>query len=62
MYEDNQGGIYLIENSVHHQRTKHIDIRYKFISYQVINDCIEVGYLKTDLRVADCLNKTNRQN
>ena len=57
MYEDNQGAIALIENPVHHQRTKHIDIRYHFIREQVINDCIDVEYLQTDLMVADCLTK-----
>ena len=42
VYEDNQGAIALIENPVHHQRTKHIDIRYHFIREQVINHCIDV--------------------
>ena len=53
MYEDNQGAIALIENPVHHQRTKHIDIRYHFIREQVINDGIDVEYLQIDLMVAD---------
>ena len=57
VYEDNQGAIALIENPVHHQRTKHIDIRYHLIREQVINDCIDVEYLQTDLMVADCLTK-----
>ena len=57
VYEDNQGAIALIENPVHNQRTKHIDIRYHFIREQVINDCIDVEYLQTDLMVADCLTK-----
>ena len=57
VYEDNQGAIALIENPVHHQRTKHIDIRYHFIREQVINDCIDVEYLQTDLMVADYLTK-----
>ena len=57
MYEDNQGAIAQIENPVHHQRTKHIDIGYNFIREQVINDCIDVEYLQTDLMVADFLTK-----
>ena len=31
VFEDNQGAIALVENPVHHQRSKHIDIRYHFI-------------------------------
>ena len=57
VYEDNKGAIALIENPVHHQRTKHIDIRYHFIREQVINDCIDVEDLQTDLMVADGLTK-----
>ena len=57
VYEDNQGAIALIENPVHHQRTKHIDIRYHLIREQVIIYCTYVEYLQTDLMVADCLTK-----
>ena len=42
IYEYNQGAIALVNNPVHHQRTKHIDIRYHFIREQVIEKCIEV--------------------
>ena len=31
------------------KRIKHIDIRYNLIREQVINDCIDVEYLQTDL-------------
>ena len=57
VYEDNQGTIALIENLVHHQRTKHIYIRNHFIREQVINYCNDVEYLQTDLMVADCSTK-----
>ena len=57
IYEDNQGAISLVDNPVHHQRTKHIDIRYHFIREQVIQNCIQVKYLQTELMVSDCLTK-----
>ena len=57
IYEDNQGAIALVENPVHHQRTKHIDIRFHFIRDQVTNGCIKVQYLQTKEMIADCLTK-----
>ena len=44
IYEDNQGTIALVENPVHHQRTKHIEIIFHFIRDQVTNGCIKVQY------------------
>ena len=57
IYEDNQCAIALVENPVHHQRTKHIDIRFHFIRDQVTNSCINVQYLQTKEMIADCLTK-----
>ena len=57
IYENNQGEIALVENPIHHNRTKHIDIRYCFIRAQVQCECIQVLYLQTDLMIADCLTK-----
>ena len=31
LYEDNQGAIQLAENPQHHNKTKHIDIKYHYI-------------------------------
>ena len=42
IYEDNQCAIALVENSVHHQHTNPIDIRFHFIRDQVTNGCIQV--------------------
>ena len=42
---------------MHHQRTKHIDIRFHFIRDQVTNGCIKVQYLQTKEMIADCLTK-----
>ena len=35
IHEDNQGSIALVDNPVHHNITKHIDIRYHFVREQV---------------------------
>lgn len=57
IWEDNQGAIALVKNSVHHQRTKHIDIRYHFIREQTVNNVINVKYMNTENMVADSLTK-----
>ena len=57
LYEDNQGAIALINNPVHHQRTKHVDIKYHFIREKVMNGIINVVYLQTDGMIADYLTK-----
>ena len=52
IHEDNQGAMALVDNPVHHNRTKHIDIRYHFIREQVQCNCIKIVYLQTNLPIA----------
>ena len=57
VYEDNQGAIFLANNQQLGQRTKHIDVRYKYT-----NECIEKGelrivYVKSEDNVADLVSK-----
>ena len=54
---DNQSAIQLIKNPVHHQRTKHIDVRYCFVrEHQELGD-INVTYVPTKSQLADSLTK-----
>jgi len=48
IYNDNQGVIKLSENSVHHVRSKHIDIRYHFVRKSLSNGLISINYIPTD--------------
>ena len=57
IYEDNQGAIALVNNHVHHQLTKHIDIRFHFMREQIVTKCIAIKYLQTDLMISDSLTK-----
>lgn len=57
IFEDNQGCIALAENPVHHQRTKHIDVRYHFIRERVESGEIKIVYVPTSEQVADILTK-----
>ena len=55
---DNKSAIALCKNPVHHDRTKHIDIRYHYIRRCVEEGKIEVNYVCTDDQLADILTKS----
>ena len=57
LFNDNQGAQQLIKNSVHHNRSKHIDIRYFFIKEAFENKVIDPKYLSTENMLADVLTK-----
>jgi hypothetical protein len=58
IYEDNQGCIALARNaSVHHARTKHIDIQHHFVRELVEAGTIVLHYLETHDMVADVFTK-----
>ena len=58
MYEDNQSAIKLAENGKSNSsRTRHIAIRYFFISDRISSGEIKVEYLNTTDMIADILTK-----
>jgi hypothetical protein len=50
---DNQSCIKLSENSVFHDRSKHIDIRYHFIGDCVQRGSVRLDYIQTNEQMAD---------
>ncbi|KAL7646982.1 UNVERIFIED_CONTAM: hypothetical protein RMT77_002239 [Armadillidium vulgare] len=54
---DNQGAISLAKNLIHHQRSKHIDIRYHFIRNEIQNDIVDLKYVKSEDNVSDIFTK-----
>jgi hypothetical protein len=54
---DNQGALKLIHHPHAHQRTKHIDIAYRFIQHRVERGEISCNYIETTRMVADCITK-----
>ena len=58
LYVDNKSTIALSKNPVHHDRSKHIDIRYHYIRDCVEEGKIEVNYICTDDQLADILTKS----
>jgi hypothetical protein len=54
---DSQGSIALAKNPEHHQRSKHIDVRYHFVRELLANQTIEMVYVPSAQNVADQLTK-----
>ena len=57
IFVDNQGTIALSKNPVHHNRFKHIDIKYHFIRENVKDEKVNLIYVPTDKNIADMLTK-----
>jgi hypothetical protein len=56
--EDNKSAIKLADNWIVNSRTKHIDVRYHFIRYQVEKKIIKFNYIDTNNQTADILTKS----
>jgi hypothetical protein len=54
---DNQSAIELSKNPVHHERTKHIDLRYHFIRECVEEGKVDIEHVRTSNQLADILTK-----
>ena len=59
---DNQGAMNLAKNPVHHQRTKHIDIKYHFIRLEIQEGRINVEYVPTKQNMAGVFTKAASKN
>lgn len=57
IYSDSQSALKLAENPVHHDRSKHIDIRFHFIREKLDNGEVSYLYIPTDQNVADLFTK-----
>ena len=57
LHVDNQGAIALAKNPVHHQRSKHIDIRYHFVRLEVQSGVVQLQYIPSESNVADIFTK-----
>jgi hypothetical protein len=62
LYSDNQSAIRIAENTVFHNRIKHVDVKYHFIREQVEDGKITLSYMNTEEMPADFLTKgVNKQ-
>ncbi|CAA7052282.1 unnamed protein product [Microthlaspi erraticum] len=54
---DSQSAIALSKNNVHHERTKHIDVKYHFIRDVIADGDVEVLKISTEKNPADIFTK-----
>ena len=57
LYCDNQAAIAISKNDIHHDRTKHIDIRHHYIRDEVKNKRLIIEWVSTKNQLADILTK-----
>ena len=57
IHVDNQGAIDLAKNPTHHERSKHIDIKYHFSRDCVAEGKVEVVHVPSECNVADMMTK-----
>jgi hypothetical protein len=57
LYVDNKSAIALCKNPVHHDRTKHIDIKFHKIRQCIEEGKLDVYHVRTDAQLADALTK-----
>lgn len=57
LYCDNQGAMALANNPIHHNRSKHIDIKHHFIRECLLKHVVTLEWVSTDRMVADLLTK-----
>ena len=58
IWEDNKAAILIAENDCSSAgRSKHIDVRFKFVAQAVVEGAVRVRYTPTDLNLADLLTK-----
>ena len=57
LYDDNQGCIAMTKAECANKRTKHIDVKHKYVNELVSNQTIRLEYLPTDKMAADILTK-----
>lgn len=57
IYGDNQGAIAISENPESHQRSKHIDVKYRYVRECVEAQSIKMDYINTSDMIADLLTK-----
>ena len=55
--EDNTGAIFITNNEVVSQQTKHIDIRHHFVREMIMNRQLNVKYIRSEMNPAGIMTK-----
>ena len=62
LYVDNKGAIDLAKNPVHHQRSKHVDIKYHYIRSKILDGSFVLYYVPSKENLADIFTKPCTKN
>ena len=54
---DNVGAIFMSENTSMSGRTKHVDVRYRYVNEMVMDGFLKIKFVKTEENVADIFTK-----
>ena len=57
MYCDNQEAIYIANNPIFHERTKHIEVDCHYVREMVMNGIITIPYTKSSDQLVDIFTK-----
>jgi hypothetical protein len=57
IWQDNQSTIHISKHGIIREKTKHVRVKYHFISEKIDQNLIEVKYIQTDKQQADILTK-----
>ena len=57
LFGDNQSTQKLTETGIKSERTKHIDVKYRFVTDEVLNGRVRLQWVPTAQQVADVLTK-----
>lgn len=57
IHTDSQSAMAIAQNPVHHQQTKHVDVRYHFVRETIEEGAVTLRYLETKCMIADALTK-----
>ena len=57
LYEDNQSTIFLSEGQGEHQRSKHIDVKYRYVQERVQAGEVKLEYIRSQNNLVDILTK-----
>ena len=57
VFRDNQSALHLSKNQLHHERTKHIDIKFYFVRDLIKKGIVKVNKVATKMNINDFLTK-----
>ena len=57
LYEDNQSTIFLADGQGEHQRSKHIDVKYRYVQEHIKSQEVRLEYIRSQKNLADILTK-----